>query len=63
MAEMEQIDVTETEKVEAENPAVDYAAEIERLKDENRKLREANTNASADASRYKKALRERMTEQ
>lgn len=38
-------------------------AELERLKDENTKLKNAQSNASADASKYKKALQERMSEQ
>lgn len=36
-------------------------AEIARVKTENEKLRTANTNASADASKYKKQLAEKMT--
>ena len=38
-------------------------AELERLKIENGKLKSAQSNASADASKYKKQLQERMTEQ
>ena len=38
-------------------------AELARLKDENSKLKNAQSNASADASKYKKALQERMSEQ
>lgn len=38
-------------------------AEIERLKGENAKLKNAQSNASADASKYKKELQARMTEQ
>lgn len=38
-------------------------AELERLKVENGKLKNAQSNASADASKYKKALQERMSEQ
>ena len=56
------------------NPAVDenqpetvtleeLKAELERLKVENSKLKNAQSNASADASKYKKQLQERMTEQ
>ena len=41
----------------------DLQSELARLKDENTKLRSAQSNASADASKYKKALQERMTEQ
>lgn len=36
-------------------------AEIEKVKAENEKLRTANTNASADASKYKKQLQEKMS--
>lgn len=38
-------------------------AELERLKVENGKLKNAQSNASADASKYKKQLQERMSEQ
>lgn len=38
-------------------------AELARLKEENGKLKNAQSNASADASKYKKALQERMSEQ
>ena len=38
-------------------------AELERLKEENSKLKNAQSNASADASKYKKQLQERMTSQ
>ena len=38
-------------------------AEIERLKEENGKLKNAQSNASADASKYKKELQARMSEQ
>ena len=38
-------------------------AELERLTVENGKLKNAQSNASADASKYKKQLQERMTEQ
>lgn len=41
----------------------DYKAEAERLRIENEKLRRANTSASSDVSRYKKALQERMSEE
>lgn len=50
----------------AQETTVDTAtlqAEIDRLKGENAKLKNAQSNASADASRFKKALQERMTEQ
>jgi len=38
-------------------------AELERLRGENAKLKNAQSNASADASRYKKELQARMSEQ
>lgn len=38
-------------------------AELERLKGENAKLKNAQSNASADAAKYKRALNERMSEQ
>lgn len=38
-------------------------AELARLKEQNERLMNAQSNASADASRYKKQLQERMTEQ
>ena len=41
----------------------DLKLELARLKDENSKLKNAQSNASADASKYKKQLQERMTEQ
>lgn len=43
-------------------PEIDYAAEYERLKSENAKLKQATTNASADASSWKKKFRETQTE-
>lgn len=38
-------------------------AELAKLREDNEKLKKATTNASADASKYKQALKERMTEQ
>jgi len=45
-----------------QNSGVDYAAELEKLRAENDKLKKAQTNASADASKWKKELQARMTE-
>lgn len=41
----------------------DLKAELAKLREENSKLMNAQSNASADASKYKKALQERMSEQ
>lgn len=38
-------------------------AELEKLREENGKLKNAQSSASADAAKYKKELREKMTEQ
>lgn len=38
-------------------------AELEKMKAENAKLKSAQSNASADASKFKKALQERMSEE
>ena len=38
-------------------------ARIKALETENGKLRQANTNASAEASKYKKQLQEKQTEE
>lgn len=53
------------ENTEVTQPAadIDFKAEYEKLKNENEKLRRANTSASSDVSKYKKALQERMSEQ
>jgi hypothetical protein len=51
-----------TENKEAAK-APDYEAENVKLKAEIEKLKQAQTNASSDASRYKKLLQERMSEQ
>ena len=50
----------QTEQTESINA---LKAELERLKSENSKLKAAQSNASADASKFKKQLEERMTEQ
>lgn len=62
----ENTSATTTENTAAEQTAPDLSglqAELERLRAENGKLKSAQTNASADASRYKKELQARMTEQ
>jgi len=41
----------------------DLKAQIEQLQADNAKLKQATTNASSDAAKYKKELRERQTEQ
>ena len=41
----------------------DLKAQIEQLQADNEKLKQATTNASSDAAKYKKELRERMSEQ
>ena len=47
-----------------ETPTVEeLQAELAKVRDENTKLKNAQSSASADASKYKKALQERMTEQ
>mgnify|MGYP002521640029 CR=1 FL=1 len=58
-------DVTTTNKAEVQtNPDVaTLQAELEKFRIENEKLRAAQTNASADASKYKRELASRMTEQ
>lgn len=54
-------EVTETEPTE---PSLDeLKAKLEKLESENAKLKSAQSNASADASKYKKQLQERMSEQ
>lgn len=61
------MDENETKKAEGTEEQTEsleaLKAELERLKVENGKLKSAQTNASADASKYKKQLQERMTEQ
>lgn len=56
---------TEQTSPESENtPSMeDLQAQLAKLRDENMKLKNAQSSASADASKYKKALQERMTEQ
>lgn len=55
----EQTKVDETAEVSIE----DLQAQIERLTADNEKLKKATTNASADASKWKKELQSRMSEQ
>lgn len=60
------VTVTTNENQETTQETVDTAAlqaELERLKSENVKLKNAQSNASADASKYKKELQARMSEQ
>lgn len=56
-------EVTTVETVEQGIDIDALKAELERLKVENGKLKNAQSNASADASKYKKQLQERMSEQ
>ena len=53
-----------TEQTDDKTPNTEeLMAELAKLKEENGKLKSAQSNASADASKYKKALQERMSEQ
>lgn len=64
---MADVTVTTNEAQEStQEQTVDTAslqAELDRLKNENARLKSAQSNASADASKFKKALQERMSEQ
>lgn len=52
------------DEAKKETPTLEeLKAEVERLKGVNEKLMNAQSNAAADASRYKQQLQERMTEQ
>lgn len=62
MAE-ENTNVTPTEAQDTSADLTALQAELAKMKAENEKLKNAQSNASADASRYKKQLAERMTEQ
>ena len=53
----------QTSAPETNSALEELKAELDRLKDENTKLKNAQSNASAYASKYKKQLQERMTEQ
>lgn len=53
----------ETNETNKDTNIESVMAELNKLKEENEKLRKANTNASADASKYKKELQAKMSEQ
>ena len=53
---------TETKK-ESEKSTADLEARIKQLEAENGKLRQANTNASADASKWKKQYQDKLSEE
>ena len=55
----DEVNMNETTDVSIE----DLKAQIEQLQADNEKLKRATTNASADASKYKKELQSRMSEQ
>jgi len=54
---------TETVKTEPVTDTKDLEARIKALEAENGKLRQANTNASAEASKYKKQLQEKLSDE
>jgi len=56
-------EATTTEAQETSADLTALQAELAKMKSENEKLKAAQSNASADASRYKKELAARMTEQ
>ncbi len=56
-------EVTKTAEEVTTPTLEELQAELAKLREENGKLKSATTNASADASKYKKALQERMSEQ
>jgi len=61
---MDETVATKAEEKQEKTPTLeDLKAELAKLRDENSKLMNAQSNASADASKYKKALQERMSEQ
>ena len=61
---MDEKKVTPNEPEKEATPSLeDLQAELAKLRDENAKLKNAQSSASADASKYKKALQERMSEQ
>lgn len=55
--------VETTETAEAAPNVSELQAELDRLRTENGRLKNAQSNASADAAKYKKELRDRMSEQ
>lgn len=62
---MEDVKKSENQQMESENK-IDISAlqaEIEKLKADNEKLKNAQSNASSDAAKYKKELQARMSEQ
>lgn len=54
---------TETKKDDQKTSVSELEARIKQLESENGKLRQANTNASADASAWKKKYNERLSEE
>lgn len=59
----EETKTVDTTEPEAEVSIEELKAELERLKSENGKLKNATTNASADAAKWKKEAREKMDAQ
>lgn len=54
---------TTTETETKEVSSADLEARIKKLEEENTKLRQANTNASADASKWKRQYQEKLSEE
>ena len=64
MADIEtKVDATEPTENEKTETLDSLKSELEKLRAENGKLKNAQSNASADASKWKKQLQERMSEQ
>ena len=59
----ENTNIETTEQGNNGNDLAALQAELEKMKAENAKLKNAQSNASADASKFKKALQERMSEE
>lgn len=59
----DEVSTVETQDEEKTQTLEELKAELDRLKIENGKLKNAQSNASADASKFKKLYQERMTEQ